>query len=106
LNVLLEHIGGLLDMKWVFAPEPALVSAMESSEAAVSLGAALDPVGLQNLRHLTNIGHRKGILEMLYRMRDEHPHLGETWQQMIHLADTLQLQALSDLLHEENHEAR
>jgi hypothetical protein len=41
---------------------------------------------------------------MLYRMRDEHPQLGDTWEQMIHLADTLQLQALNDLLHEETHE--
>lgn len=83
-----------------------MMPAMESPERAVSRGRVLDPVLLQGLRDLTNIGHRKGILEMLYRMRDEYPESGESLEEMIRLADTLQLQALRDLLDGESDEVR
>lgn len=97
LNLLLEHIGQVLGLEWRYEqlrnkPTPALQAK------------ALDGIRLprpQEVRHLLGlavIGHRKGLLESLYGLREQASGSDAFYQELIRLTQDFQFDAIKELL--------
>ncbi len=104
LSLLLEHIGVLLQLDWVSSAQAGKMRADVRPRHAETAGARL-PADLRTmLLDLVKIGHRKGLLERLYEIRDKHPGLEAECLRMIDLADGVHLLELQQLLCGEGHE--
>lgn len=104
LDMLLEHIGRVLHLDWVFATDPAKSGGGEAKSALPGGRDQFDADLRAALLELAKIGHRSGLLELLYRIRDERSDLEAECRQLIELADSMQLSALQDRLSGGAHE--
>jgi signal transduction histidine kinase/purine-cytosine permease-like protein/DNA-binding NarL/FixJ family response regulator len=102
LDVLVEHIGQLLRLDWLYSDSLAPV---ESDTGGAIPIARFDSAHRRELMELLRIGHRTGVMKLLYRMRDEDPALADSYLKLIHLAENLQFAALMELLEERKHES-
>lgn len=96
LNPLLEQIGQLLGLDWHYAgaaPQPELI-----------VSTAAPPVTPQQLRGLVDIGHRKGLLEALYRLREQDATHAAFYSELIRLAEAFQFDAIRQRLQVNDHE--
>jgi signal transduction histidine kinase/CheY-like chemotaxis protein/purine-cytosine permease-like protein len=97
LDALLEHIGQLLRLDWLYSDPLAPV---ESDTGGGFPLARLDAARRCELMEMLRIGHRTGVMKLLYRMRDEDPERADSFLKMIHMAENLQFAALMALLEE------
>jgi signal transduction histidine kinase len=97
LGQLLDHIGQLLDLSWEYDSGPAATIVETALPSSVGTTHA-------DLEALLAIGHRKGLLEALYALRDQHPARTDFYNQLIALADGFQFEALRQQLRVRHHE--
>ncbi|MCH8497011.1 MAG: response regulator [Marinobacter sp.] len=101
LNNLLELLGQQLNLNWQFAEDsastPDVIPALEIPPTALT----------RHLLGLAAIGHRKGLLEEIYKLRDQQVVSAAFIQTMINLTNDFQFEQIKTLLQstEQSHEA-
>lgn len=98
LNPLLERIGHLLHLEWMFSSEVSRVTFDETPVDRNSSVTELSTELRSELLGFVQIGHRKGLLEKLYAIREERQDLQTECGHMIDLVERVQLTALEQLL--------
>lgn len=99
LGQLLDLTGRLLGLEWTYdaaAPEPTRL--LHEPGTAVALPT------FEHLRELLAIGHRKGLLEALYLLREHDAQRADLYNQLIALADAFQFEAIRQRLQVNDHE--
>ncbi|PKM29157.1 MAG: hybrid sensor histidine kinase/response regulator [Gammaproteobacteria bacterium HGW-Gammaproteobacteria-11] len=95
LASLLEQIGDLLNLDWQHQAAP--LRAEHNPEALLQDGRP-DPAILTNLHELASIGHRKGLLEQLYSLKQaDSPYL-TFYTELIRLTEDFQFEAVKQQL--------
>ncbi|AQZ96448.1 ATP-binding protein [Halopseudomonas phragmitis] len=92
LAQLLEQIGLLLQLQWRHEP------AMPAAHTQPAPAPATPLPGLPTLQALASIGHRKGLLEALYQLREQDSTRHDYYNQLIGLAEAFQFEALQQRL--------
>src|SRR5690606_14684253 len=97
LNLLLEHIGQLLNLKWRYKADEA--DSADVFEEQTLDGLQLpDPEQLRHLLGLAVIGHREGLMESLYSLRKTNPASKTFYNELIRLTKDFQFDAIKQLL--------
>ena len=101
LAQLLERIGSLLELDWQSAAEQPAPAAKTSASQGIrdSLPATLRA----ELLRLSAIGHRKGLLELLYQYKSSDSAHASEYQSLIGLAENFQFETIHQLLQENHH---
>lgn len=97
LDQLFEHMGRLLGLHWRYEPEP--VSAPEHLHNQALEGMSLpEPHHVRHLLGLAVIGHRKGLLESLYELRQGSQGSDAFYAELIRLTHDFQFDTIKKLL--------
>lgn len=97
LAQLLERIGSLLNLDW---QQDRLSATQPVEPAAEGCNGPLATTVHARLVQLASIGHRKGLLEALYELKQSDSGNTALYEQLIHLSDNFQFNAITQTLQE------
>ncbi|SDU05596.1 hybrid sensor histidine kinase/response regulator [Halopseudomonas salegens] len=97
LAQLLDRIGSLLALDW---QQQSLFPAQVTEPAAASSSGPLATSIHAQLMQLATIGHRKGLLEALYNLKQSDSDNSTLYQQLILLSENFQFDAIKQTLQE------
>lgn len=99
LGQLLDQIGQLLALEWSY--DATTSEALPTQQRPIS---GTEPPSISLLHELLAIGHRKGLLEALYQLREHDLERTDFYNQLIALADAFQFEAIRQRLQVNDHE--
>ncbi len=101
INLLLDHIGRLLNLVWCYEKSEPKISASSSLIGTAHLIAAMelpDEHHLDDLAHFASIGHKKGLQEKIRELEEAHAAHPLFLQELKHLTASFQFEKILTLL--------